>query len=155
MVDHFFFKFTAPPAPFVGFVNNITASINNITIWNSLNINGQIKAYQVIVVEVVVDTLFDVTKLTNYKKAKEDKLHYYIAAEISTNPDETFPQIFTLGDGKQYNGYKNMKLEKGNKYNVSQRALTRDENMVRLNKRNDYNLQVTVIWEDVCCDFHG
>jgi hypothetical protein len=81
----------------------------------------------VIVEEGVSTPSLDVTKLTDYDKAKENKLHYYIAAEISTNPDETFTHIFTLGDGKEYNGYKNMKLEKGNKYNVSQRALTRDE----------------------------
>lgn len=91
-----------------------------------------------IVVEVVDTSSFDETKVTDYDKAKEDGLHYYIAAEISTDRKK-FPQIFTLGDGKQYNGYKNMKLEHGKEYHVSQRALTQDEKIVRLNKRvNDY-----------------
>jgi hypothetical protein len=82
------------------------------------------RAYQLIV-QQLPETYIDAANLTDYSSAKEKGLHYYIAAEINPN-SRSFPQIFSLGNGKFYGKYKNVELEKGKKYEVLQRALTQD-----------------------------
>lgn len=80
------------------------------------------------------DSSFDAAKLTNYYKAKENGLPYYIAAQISTaQPGQTFPRTLILGDENVYNAYKNMKLVNGKSYQVFQRAMTLYEDKVRRN----------------------
>ncbi|XP_031554820.1 uncharacterized protein LOC116291753 isoform X2 [Actinia tenebrosa] len=120
-------KVDAPPAPVVGFVGNITSEVNNITVWGSSDINGPIKAYQIIVVKVDTTCSFGEMKLKSYEEAEKEELNYYMAAEIVTNPDKKFPRVFILGDEKEYNGYQNVKMKKGKPYQVLQRALTQDE----------------------------
>ena len=91
-----------------------------------------LRAYQVIVSEDNADQKgndsFDESKLTNYNKAKETGLSYYIAAELIPRSGK-FPKklLFTVGDGKKYRGYQNVELQMGKTYKVYQRALTKDD----------------------------
>ncbi|XP_031549732.1 receptor-type tyrosine-protein phosphatase mu-like [Actinia tenebrosa] len=117
----------APPVPVVGFVGNITAEVNNITVWESSNINGKIMAYQIIVLNVDETCYFDDTKLKSHEKAEKEQLHYYIAAEIKPDSSRKFSRVFTLGDEKDYNGYRNVKINQEKTYHALQRALTINE----------------------------
>jgi hypothetical protein len=83
----------------------------------------------VIVKQIVSSPPFDVTKLTDYRKAKENELHYYIAAEINA---DTFQQEFTIGDGKLYGKFENAKLDENKQYKVAERAMTRDNEVKSL-----------------------
>lgn len=51
--------------------------------------------------------------LTGYHEAKRNGMPYYIAAEM-TNPSNKF----TVGDGKEYGGYRNQELMPGEIYDV-------------------------------------
>ena len=92
------------------------------------------RAYEVIVLEIegTYHGSFDAAKLTDYYKAKEDRLHYYITAHIRISPPaQAFARSFTLGDENVYGGYKNMKLVRGKRYHVFQRAMTINGEKVR------------------------
>ena len=72
------------------------------------NENGPVSAYLIIVSAAensFVKTDFDIDLIGNYKKAQEEGLPYYIAAEIQPFREDS--QIFTVGDGRNYGKYFN------------------------------------------------
>ena len=76
----------------------------------ALNNNGPVTKY-LIVVHFVDNELihdFDETLLTNYQKAQDDGLSYYITGEIDSFREET--KMFTIGDGQRYGEYYNAPL---------------------------------------------
>lgn len=67
-----------------------------------------------IIVERVDDSLsqpFDTSLLSDWKKAQEDGLPYYIAAELDYDrPEDNRTRRFIVGDGKRYGRFVNMPL---------------------------------------------
>lgn len=81
-----------------------------IELRRAVNNNGPITKY-LIVVHFIDNELihdFDESLLTNYQKAQEDGLSYYITGEIDAFLEETI--IFTIGDGRSYGEYFNPPL---------------------------------------------
>ena len=64
--------------------------------------------------------------------ANKDNLNFYIAAEIENNPVNEKSWEFTVGDDQEYGTYVNKGLERGQKYIVYQRAVTRDKDVSRV-----------------------
>ncbi|KAL9950689.1 hypothetical protein ACROYT_G043228 [Oculina patagonica] len=123
-------KVEAPIAPAVLNVAEMTVSKSaaEISLWPAEQTNGPISAYQVIVLRVTdgaeeLPNDFD-SKLKN--SANRDNLNFYIAAEIANNPVREESWKFTVGDDKKYEDYANKGLERGEKYIIYQRAVTRD-----------------------------
>ncbi len=59
-------------------------------------------------------------------------MNFYIAAEIENNPVREESWKFTVGDDKKYEDYINKGLERGEKYIIYQRAVTRDNGVSRV-----------------------
>lgn len=95
-----------PPQPKIVQRNGQTMTIEIPPLTNN---NGPISAVQVIVVFVdsELSQTFDKNLLKNFDRAQEDGTSYYIAAELS---HENRTHQFTIGDGKNYNGYTNAPL---------------------------------------------
>ena len=63
------------------------------------------------------------TGLLDYDKSQDQNQDFYITAELqsaSTHPSMTFE----IGDGKRYGAYKNVVLDKQQKYKIYIRAVT-------------------------------
>ena len=88
-------------------------------------------AYQVIVLKVTdcAEELPDDYDSKLKDNANKDNLNFYIAAEIENNPVHDKSWEFTVGDYQKYGKYANKELERGQKYVVYQRAVTRDEDV--------------------------
>ena len=94
-------------------------------------------AYQVIV-QKVADGVTDLPadfklKLKDSRSAFDSNLNFYIAAEISNVPVRKVVWEITIGDEKDHGSYLNSALEKGQVYNVYQRAITLNKNVSKRN----------------------
>ena len=94
--------------------------------------------YQVIVLKVVdgaehLTNDYD-SKLKDSNNAKKDNLNFYITADIPNVPVYEKSWEFTVGDNTTHGGFVNKPLEKGEKYLLFQRAVTRDKDVSRSNQ---------------------
>lgn len=109
-----------PPQPKVLLTTDTTMTIQIKPVRND---NGPVSKILVIV-ERVDDSLsqpFDTSLLGNWKKADQDGLPYYIAAELDYDrPGDNKTRKFIVGDGKRYGRYTNPPLNnKEADYHVS------------------------------------
>ena len=88
-------------------------------------------AYQVIVLKITdgAEELPDDFDSKLKDDANKDNLNFYIAAEIDNDPVHEESWEFTVGDDQKYGTYVNKELERGEKYVVYQRAVTRDKDV--------------------------
>ncbi|XP_052859914.1 putative inactive tyrosine-protein kinase Wsck [Anopheles cruzii] len=78
-----------------------------IKILRATNSNGPVNYYR-IVVHYVNDELIqqiDHSQLNTFQKSKENRVPYYIAAELEMKDDDSM--LFTVGDGREYRSYFN------------------------------------------------
>lgn len=83
-----------------------------IEIKRAINNNGPITKYLIVVNFVDNELLhdFDESLLTNYQKAQDDGLNYYISGEI--DPFVEDKKTFIVGDGRRFGNYYNAPLPK-------------------------------------------
>lgn len=120
-----------------------------IEIKRAVNNNGPITKY-VVVVHFVDNELihdFDESLLTDYQKAKEDGLSYYITAEIEPFQQET--KEFVIGDGARYgSNYFNAPLPENRHFHIMIGILSRvfDEQKVTYsNSSHDESFENNII----------
>lgn len=95
----------------------MTVKLNSI-----INNNGPVTAYQVIVMEESDKVGFQPEGLTTYHKAKNDGLHYYVAAELEP---KDLDKNFVVGDGHHYGHYYNAPLDPEKDYKIALSLISR------------------------------
>lgn len=100
------------PRPEPAKILKISEATAEIEVTRHRNKNGPVSKYLIVVIyeNNFVKNDFDESLLSNYQKAKEDGLNYWITAEISPFQEET--KLFTIGDGQKYGSYFNAPLPK-------------------------------------------
>ncbi|XP_053674620.1 putative inactive tyrosine-protein kinase Wsck [Anopheles nili] len=78
-----------------------------IQIPRATNNNGPVNYYRVVVHYVNSELIqqIDETQLNTFQKSKENKVPYYIAAELEMKDEDSL--LFTVGDGREYRSYFN------------------------------------------------
>uniref|UniRef100_A0A182VU35 Fibronectin type-III domain-containing protein n=1 Tax=Anopheles minimus TaxID=112268 RepID=A0A182VU35_9DIPT len=78
-----------------------------IQIPRATNNNGPVNYYRVVVHYVNSELIqqIDESQLSTFQQSKENKVPYYIAAELEMKDDESL--LFTVGDGREYRSYFN------------------------------------------------
>lgn len=85
---------------------------------------GPISAYQVVVIHDESGNFpWDPNRLTDYKQAEENRLAFYVTAELS--PQGAAAGTFVVGDGGEYGGYYNAPLDETKTYAVIVGAVSR------------------------------
>lgn len=117
----------------VCFLKNNNEQKANLSFIANYVCNSFLSKYQVIVKEMVKSPSFDAARLTDYKTAKGKGLNYYITAELKLDAFQDNPE-FVLGDGKRYGKFNNVKLDENKMYEIAERALTGETQVISLCK---------------------
>ncbi|XP_066997163.2 putative inactive tyrosine-protein kinase Wsck isoform X2 [Anabrus simplex] len=96
-----------PPTPAVPEIISYSAGRMVVRLSSSVNDNGPITAYRIIVVYDEGLDSFNPEKLTSYHESTQKGLLYYIAAEIHP---EDLNNTFVVGDDQEYGNYTNPRL---------------------------------------------
>ncbi|XP_022248919.1 tenascin-like isoform X1 [Limulus polyphemus] len=120
-----FAEIDAPPNPII-LKEHVTDS--TVFIEFTPSDHAGVRKYQIIVEAAHNTAGVDEIKLMGYKGSVENKIPYYITAELDASEVSKHSKYnFVVGDGKTYGGFTNVPLKAGERYNIRIRTIAQFE----------------------------